>query len=230
MDLVTSSCAPERDRLAGVLATVGHELRTPLTAVRGYIETLLGADVDAPTARRFLETARRETLRLGRLIDGMLELSLLDDSPPLRHASCDAAEEIAAAVEILAPLAAARGVTIRTRVPKNARALVDGDACVHAVANLLQNAIRHGRAGGTVEVACTSCADVVEILVQDDGAGIAPQYHDAIFRLGFRATSERNGYGIGLAVVRAIAERAGGSVRVEPCSGGARFALRFPAG
>ncbi|HEX3458068.1 MAG TPA: histidine kinase dimerization/phospho-acceptor domain-containing protein, partial [Candidatus Baltobacteraceae bacterium] len=73
-----SSCDPNRERLAGVLATVGHELRTPLTSIRGYVETLLGGELDPSTARRFLETVRRETLRLGRLIDGMLEFSLLD--------------------------------------------------------------------------------------------------------------------------------------------------------
>jgi two-component system, OmpR family, phosphate regulon sensor histidine kinase PhoR len=230
MDMVISSCDPNRDRLAGVLATVGHELRTPLTSIRGYIETLLGAELDPCTARRFLETARRETLRLARLVDGMVEFSLLDFSAAPAAALCDAVEQVAATIEMLAPVAARRGVTIRTSLPPTARARIDADAFVHALANLVQNAIKHGREGGIVQITCTRREGDVEIAVQDDGAGIAPQQREAIFRLGFRGTRECNGNGIGLAVVRAIALRAGGHACVEPSPEGARFVLRFPAG
>jgi two-component system phosphate regulon sensor histidine kinase PhoR len=230
MDLDISSYDPNRERLAGVLATVGHELRTPLTSIRGYVETLLGGGLDPSTARRFLETVRRETLRLGRLVDGMLEFSLLDLSVQATIASCDAVDQISAVVEMLAPLASARGVTIRTRLPQTACVRVDGDACVHALANLLQNAIKYGRAGGSVGIECARDGRRVRISVQDDGEGIAPGERDAIFRLGFRGSREGDGCGIGLAVVRAIALRTGGDVCVEPSSGGARFVLTFPAG
>jgi len=66
--------------------------------------------------------------------------------------------------------------------------------------------------------------------VQDDGEGIAAAEREAIFRFGFRGSREGDGRGIGLAVVRAIAQRTGGDVCVEPSSGGARFVLTFPAG
>jgi two-component system, OmpR family, phosphate regulon sensor histidine kinase PhoR len=230
MDLDINSYDPNRERLAGVLATVGHELRTPLTSIRGYVETLLGGGLDPSTTRRFLETVRRETLRLGRLVDGMLEFSLLDLSVQATIASCDAVEQISAAVEMLAPLASVRGVTIRTRLPQTACVRVDGDACVHALANLLQNAIKYGRAGGSVGIECARDGRRVRISVQDDGEGIAPGERDAIFRLGFRGSREGDGCGIGLAVVRAIAQRTGGDVCVEASSGGARFVLTFPAG
>jgi two-component system, OmpR family, phosphate regulon sensor histidine kinase PhoR len=228
MDSDTNSCDLKRERLAGVLAIVGHELRTPLTSIRGYVETLLGGEYDASTARRFLETVRRETLRLGRLIDGMLEFSPLDLSAQTALASCDVAEQISATVEMFAPLAAAHGVTIRSRLPEKAPARIDGDACVHAVANLLQNAIEHG--GGAVEVECVSDGRRVTVTVQDGGRGIAPAERDAIFGFGFRGSPRGDGKGIGLAVVRAIAQRAGGEVSVEPSPGGARFVLSFPAG
>ncbi|MGA8534370.1 MAG: histidine kinase dimerization/phospho-acceptor domain-containing protein, partial [Candidatus Tumulicola sp.] len=84
-----------RERRHGeMLATVGHELRTPLTSIRGYLETLLDGDVDPATARRFLETARREALRLGRLVEGMLEFSMLDLSARGRDLRCDAAAQV----------------------------------------------------------------------------------------------------------------------------------------
>ncbi|HEX3458187.1 MAG TPA: HAMP domain-containing sensor histidine kinase, partial [Candidatus Baltobacteraceae bacterium] len=142
----------------------------------------------------------------------------------------DAVEQIAAVLEMLAPLATVRGVTIRTSLPQTARVRVDGDACVHALANLLQNAIKYGRHGGTVTIACVRDARGVRVSVQDDGEGIAPGERDVIFRFGFRGSREGDGRGIGLAVVRAIAQRAGGEVCVEPSRSGARFVLTLPAG
>jgi two-component system phosphate regulon sensor histidine kinase PhoR len=215
-----------------MVATVGHELRTPLTSIRGYIETLLEGGVDEPTSRRFLETARREALRLGRLVEGMLEFSMLDLSKREEGESCNVVEQIHATIDMVAPLAAARSVTIRSHLPECAAARVDGDACVHAVANLVENAVKHGSERGTVEVWCICEGRFVQIAVEDDGQGIAPARHESIFALGVcSAPPGRSSRGIGLAIVKAIAERAGGDVHVEPSTlGGARFVLRFPAG
>jgi two-component system phosphate regulon sensor histidine kinase PhoR len=215
-----------------VLATIGHELRTPLTSIRGYIETLLQGEFDAPTARRFLETARREALRLGRLVDGMLEFSLLDLSTQEDRVVCNVVEQIGATIEMLSPMASARRVTIRTRLPDAAHARVDGDACVHALANLVENAIKHGSECGRVDVSCVCEVPYVAIAVEDDGGGIPPESRESIFVMGVRGHPQgRSGRGIGLAVVKAVAERAGGDVRAEPSSlGGARFVLRFLEG
>lgn len=214
-----------------MVATVGHELRTPLTSIRGYLETLLEGGLDAATARRFLETARRETLRLGRLVDGMVEFSVLDLGRA-RDASCNVVEQIVATIDMVAPLAAARRVTIRTHLPASAPALVDADACVHALANLVENAVKHGSERGTIQVSCSCEERFVQVSVEDDGSGIAPAQHESIFIMGVcHAPAGRSGRGIGLAVVKAIAERAGGDVHVEASRlGGARFVLRFPAG
>jgi two-component system phosphate regulon sensor histidine kinase PhoR len=213
-----------------VLPTVGHELRTPLTSIRGYIETVLDGQIDPQTSRRFLETARREALRLGRLIDGMLEISMLELTPSL--AQCDVVEQIRATVDIIAPIAHKRDVTIRTRSPKRAVARLDADECVHALSNLVENAVKHGSEHGTVKVACRRADPFVEVAVDDDGGGVDPARRKAIFALGVRGVgTDRTVSGIGLAVVRAIAERAGGDVRVESSSlGGARFVLRVLAG
>jgi two-component system, OmpR family, phosphate regulon sensor histidine kinase PhoR len=236
MDSVTNSYAAKGavDRFVAhaVLATIGHELRTPLTSIRGYIETLLESEFDPSTARRFLETARRETLRLGRLVDGMLSFSLLDLSTGEHPATCDAVEQIQATIEMLSPMAAARSVTIRARLPDVANALVDGDACVHALANLVENAVKYGSERGTVDISCVREKQFVVIAVDDDGHGIAAEAREPIFVMGVRRDADgRSGRGIGLAVVKAIAERSGGDVRVERSPlGGARFVLRFPAG
>ena len=215
-----------------VLPTVGHELRTPLTSICGYIETVLEGQIDPQTSRRFLETARLEALRLGRLIDGMLEVSKLDLAPPALTGVCDVVEQIRATIDIIAPIARKRNVTIRTRAPKRIVARLDADECVHALSNLVENAVKHGSERGTVKVACRRVDPFVEVSVEDDGSGVDPAERKAIFALGARgAGTDRTGSGIGLAVVKAIVERCGGDVRVESSSvGGARFVLRVPAG
>jgi len=222
------------ERGAGVralLATVGHELRTPLASIRGYIETLIEGELDLETQRRFLETARRETLRLGRLVEALQALSLLDLAGG-SNGECDIAEQIRATIEVLAPLAAGRGMTVRAQLPARACVLLEADACVHALANLLDNALKHGSEGGTIAVACVRDGRFVQVTVEDDGCGVELAERERIFGLGARGAGRRcAGAGIGLAVVKAIAERSGGDVGVERSSlGGARFVLRLPAG
>lgn len=223
-----------REREHGeMLATVGHELRTPLTSIRGYIETLLGGELDAATARRFLETARREALRLGRLVEGMLEFSMLDLSAPRRDACCDVVEQIRATIDATVPQARGRGVTLRARLPHVAPARIDGDACMHALVNLVENAIKCVRANeGVVEIACRNAESAfVEVSVDDDGPGIAPGERESIFKLGKRGRGAAHpGTGIGLAVVKTIVDRAGGDVGVQKSHlGGARFTLHLPS-
>jgi signal transduction histidine kinase len=214
-----------------MLATVGHELRTPLTSIRGYIETLLDGELDASTTRRFLETARREALRLGRFVEGMLEFSMLDLSARGRNAHCDVVARACGAVDAVTPLARDRRVTIRVQLPQAAPARIDGDACTHALVNLLENGVKYCGDGGTVEIACAREEQFVVVTVDDDGPGIAQCERDRIFELGTRGVAACGpGTGIGLAVVRAIANRAGGDVRVlQSPLGGARFLIRFPA-
>ncbi|MDQ2873242.1 MAG: HAMP domain-containing histidine kinase, partial [Candidatus Eremiobacteraeota bacterium] len=209
-----------------------HELRTPLTSIRGYLETLLDTDVDPVTSRRFLETARREALRLGRLVDGMFDFSLLDLSAPTQAGgACDLDEVVGRAAESLAPAARARRIRIETSVPPF-RVSIEADACVQAAVNLLENAIKYGREGGTIRIGAGLREPFVVLSIEDDGPGIAPAERDSIFSLRVRGASAhaRPGTGIGLAIVKFLAERAGGDVRAtESPLGGARFELSLPA-
>lgn len=220
-----------RERRQAFLATVGHELRTPLTSIRGYIETVLdGDELDAQTTRRFLETARREALRLGRLVEGMLEFSMLDLSASSREARCDLGEQVRATIDAVLPLARQRGVTIRATLLRSASVRIDGDACIHALLNVVENAVKHGKEAGSVTIECVRDDSFLCVYVDDDGPGIAPEEAGAIFELGFRGgRASQPGNGIGLAVVKAIVTRAGGDVSVDASAfGGARFALRIP--
>lgn len=211
-------------------ATIGHELRTPLTSIRGYIETLIDGGVKPEVARKFLETARREALRLGRLVDNMFEFSLLDQSSDILNShGCDLREVAARACDVVALLAADRAMSVRHDLP-GILVAVDADALLQAVVNLLENAIKYGRDAGRVELHAITEDGFVRIVVDDDGPGVAAADRDRIFGLRERADgSERPGTGIGLAIVRMIAQRAGGDVCAgDSPLGGARFELLLP--
>ncbi len=206
--------ARERERYE-FLAAVGHELRTPLASIRGYLETLLEEESDAVQRRQFLETARREALRLARMVDGMLEFSLLDLSPPALHAECcDVRERIVAAADVLAPLARRRAIRLQVERGAAAPARIEREACMHALLNLTENAIRYG--GATVCLSCCTEAESVTVFIDDDGPG----FTEAVVR----------GHGLGLTIARAIAEHAGGEMRLDRSPlGGTRAQLRLPA-
>lgn len=222
--------ARERERFE-FLATVGHELRTPLTSIRGYIETLLDGETDPATQRRFLETAKREALRLGRLVDGMLEFSLLDlGAVGATGAASAVADEVDAALEALAPIARERGITLAAAVDAGTIARIAPDACAHALLNLVENAIKYGRRGGRVVVQASSEPPFVEVTVDDDGPGIPLALREAVFALRARGeASAEPGTGLGLAIVKTIVERARGTVEIgDSPMGGARFCVRLP--
>ncbi len=222
--------ARERERFE-FLATVGHELRTPLTSIRGYLETVLDDGLDTATTRRFLEVARDQALRLGRLLDGILDFSPLDSSPRLAPGTTDLAAAVGAAIDALEPIARKAGVSVRTGENAPAPARIAHDACMHILLNVIENAIKYGHDGGEVVVSLERQDPFVCLMVDDDGPGIAGVERERIFEQGERgaAGDTRRGSGLGLAIVRSIVERAAGTVTA--CAsplGGARFAIRLP--
>jgi two-component system, OmpR family, phosphate regulon sensor histidine kinase PhoR len=222
--------ARERERYE-FLATVGHELRTPLTSIRGYIETLLDDELDVPTTRRFLEVARNEALRLGRLVDGMLDFSPLDLSRRPAPGVTDLAAAANAAIEALAPIARAAGMALEVRYEGEAAARISGDACMHVLLNVIENAIKYASPGGHVLISIERQDPFVCAIIDDDGPGVPIAERERIFEHRTRGgrSGARPGSGIGLAIVRTIVERAGGSVWVhDAVLGGARFVIRFP--
>ncbi len=219
--------ARERERYE-FLATVGHELRTPLTSIRGYIETLLDGDVDVDTSRRFLETARREALRLARLVDGMLDFSMLDLHAPAARRVTEIDAAIRGALDALDPIARENDVTLRVATMLDARVRIDGDSCMHALLNVIENAIRYSGAGGIVELSVSRDDSFISVNVDDSGVGVESDDRERIFSYGERATQQDGvrGKGVGLAIVRAIVDRAGGRIDVADSHlGGARFTI-----
>jgi signal transduction histidine kinase len=223
--------ARERERYE-FLATVGHELRTPLTSIRGYVETLLDCDLDAATTRRFLEVVRNEALRLGRLVDGMLDFSPLDLSAQPLPGHTDVVAAAHAAIEALAPIAREARMCVHVRHRGAAVARVGADACMHVLLNVIENAIKYASPGGRVVIALEREDPYIRAIVDDDGPGVPVHERERIFERRTRGASGevRAGSGIGLSIVRTIVERAGGSVHAEVSPlGGARFVVALPS-
>jgi signal transduction histidine kinase len=223
--------ARERERY-DFFSTIGHELRTPLTSIRGYLETLIEGDLEPETARKFLEVARNEAERMGRLVDGLFDLSVLDlRNDAFRAESSDVVPCIAAAIDAIAPLAALRSVKLTLQSGERRDVAIGSDRFVQIVINILENAVKHGRENGRIEISYAVLDKrYLEIRIDDDGPGVDPHEREVVFSLAKRGSNTvAHGTGIGLAIVRLMAERIGGEVDVVASPlGGARFRVRLP--
>jgi two-component system sensor histidine kinase PrrB len=209
-------------------ADAGHELRTPLTSVQATLSTL-GRHPDVAPERRaaMIDDALGEQRRLVALLDGLQALAR-GDAGPLEHTEVDLADVVDAVVTAAAERHPGTGVTADlpdAPVPLQGwgpglRLLVD---------NLVENAVRHGRAGGRVRVTLRPGSGGPVLEVDDDGPGVPEGERDRIFEPFARVDGhERPGSGLGLALVAQQARHHGAAVQVGDAPlGGARFTVRF---
>jgi two-component system phosphate regulon sensor histidine kinase PhoR len=218
------------------VANVSHELRTPLSLIKGYVETLLDGARDNPeVAERFLKIIERNANRLDLLIQDLLAISALESG---RMTLALQAVDLHALVEKvfshLHTKAENKTVQLVNELPA---LIVNGDAnrLDQVLANLVDNAIKYGRANGSVVVGGKKLADGrLEIFVRDDGPGIPPEALERVFERFYRVDKARSrdqgGTGLGLAIVKHIVHAHGGEVRVASELGqGATFFFTLPA-
>jgi signal transduction histidine kinase len=189
------------------LADASHELRTPLTALRGNVEHLArhGATPD------LIADLQADADRLARLADDLLAVSREETAPP---------PDAEVRLDEVARRFAAADVDVRA---EPAVVLAEEGALERAVSNLVENARRHGPAGGRIAVTVEPAGDRVRLSVADEGAG--PADAEQAFERFWRGPSDAPGSGLGLAIVKATAERHGGRATVE----GSRFTIDLPA-
>jgi len=218
------------------VAAVSHEFRTPLTSLRQVTEILLDERLVAESRRRtYYEALARQTDRLHRLVESLLDLGRMEAGrSPYRQESLDGCALVRAVVDDFRREVAARRYDVELTCPPDAVAVQgDRDALTNALWNLLDNAVKYSPEHRTIWVdAERGEADFI-IKVRDLGLGIPPAEQQAIFDTfvrGARATSEGiRGTGIGLAMVRHIVMAHGGSVGVESEPGnGSTFTVRLP--
>ncbi|HEX8906176.1 MAG TPA: HAMP domain-containing sensor histidine kinase, partial [Longimicrobiaceae bacterium] len=171
----------------------------------------------------------------GTLVDNVLAFSRAERRQVrLSPEPAELAPLVREALESFAPLAAARRTTVRERLHQGVTASVDRGAIRQVLLNLLDNAVKYGPPGQTIEVGLAAAEGTARITVQDQGPGIPPRERERIFapfvRLKRDAESAVAGSGIGLSVVAQLAALHGGRVRVEEAAGGgARFVVELPA-
>jgi signal transduction histidine kinase len=216
----------------GFVSSVSHQLRTPVAQIRLYLDTLRFGRAEGEAAREWsIGHIERETTRLSHLVENVLRFSTIGGDDTTLAVPTNAGAEAHAIVEEFRPLAASKKATIEVIAADTPVVPLKPDALRHVLLNLLDNAVKYGPIGQTVRVRVSSTPTFVELAVEDEGPGVVPSERERIWRAFVRGErgSETGGSGIGLSVVREIAQHHGGTARVESSpSGGARFVVSFP--
>ena len=226
------------------LATMSHEIRTPINAVIGYTELLELGIPDPPTEqqRDYLKRIDRSSQLLISLVDDVLDFSRLESGQvQLDLGVGSPGDAILAASAALEPVAARKGVTLTTRFPPEARFQGDQRRVEQVLLNLVSNAVKFTRSGGSVTVTCAvdgsgppgkvmGRGPWLRIDVEDTGIGIEPEQLDKVFEPFVQAdvsfTREHGGTGLGLAISRRLASLMSGEITVQSTPGeGSRFTL-----
>ncbi|MDQ3849774.1 MAG: HAMP domain-containing histidine kinase [Actinomycetota bacterium] len=214
------------------VADASHELRTPLTSVLANLELLVDHLDGEP--REAAASALRSSRRMRRLVADLLLLARADAARQAPHAPTDIGQVLVEAAAELGPVAAGHDVSVQT-----SRAVVDGarDELHRLALNLMENAIRHTPEGTQVRAWVERVNGNVRVIVEDDGPGIPPDLRERVFERFVRGGGDRGGgsSGLGLSIVRAVAESHGGRAIVQsPTTNGAgpahgtRFIVTLP--
>lgn len=218
-----------------VMTLVTHEMKTPLTAIKGMSEVLMKFEPDAAKRRRMHATINEASLRLTRMIDDYLDLTRLESgarAPRIEFLRIESLIE--RNLLLLDPVAAERGIRLlRELEPGPPPILADADLLTRALTNLVANAIKYSPANTDVVISTATTGESLLLSVSDQGCGIPPEHRARIFEKFFRVPRAENadtpGTGLGLALVREIAELHGGRVTVQSrAAGGSTFTLRLP--
>jgi len=229
------------------VANIGHELRTPLTSIKLLGETLSSGAVDDPaTMRDFAAQIEREADHLAQLVDELLDLSTIESGETsLSIEELDPEEVVAASMERIGPVAERRGVRVRRLPPPtpadgSTRALADPGRLSQALLNLAHNAVKYSHHGGEVRIGWEIVGERVRFSVADDGIGVPAAHQARIFERFYKVDRSRarerdaeqlgGSAGLGLAIVRHIAEAHHGTVGVVSEEGvGSTFWIEVPA-
>ncbi len=235
--LRTEEAAREQSDAArrDLVAAVSHDLRTPITSLRLLAEAVGDEVVDGELRRAYLQRMRTHIDILSTLIDDLFELSRLEAGDirwSLERVPLD--ELVGETVDAMRLQAEAKGVSVAYEVADTlGPASANPEKLQRVLFNLIQNAIRHTPADGSVVVRAEPVADQIEIEVADDGDGIAPEERERVFTAFYRggadAARSGGGAGLGLAVSRAIVEAHGGRIWLPESNVGTRVRFSLPA-
>ena len=220
------------------ISNVSHELKTPLSIISMFGEMLAEGRTKSPEqAHEYAEIIWRESVRLGRLIDNVLDFAKIERGMGVyEFAEADLGEVVDRAIELSGRRVAAAEMQLSAEIePDLPPVQLDANAFTLAVLNLVDNAIKYAADGKKIHVSLKRQGDQLVLAVRDFGPGIDPEEHERIFERFYRARSIRlkpiRGSGIGLALVQHIARAHGGKASVTSAPGqGATFSISLPTG
>ncbi|HEX7681610.1 MAG TPA: ATP-binding protein, partial [Thermoanaerobaculia bacterium] len=219
------------------LATSSHELRTPLTSILGWSELLVSGELDPKTQREALDSIRQSARAQSRLIDDMLDVSrLLTGKLQLNSELVDLVATLLLAIRAITPAAENKNIRLEKSFAREV-APVYGDATrlQQVFWNILSNAVKFTPPEGTIRVRLSSTDSRVDVSVSDTGKGIGhdflPRVFESLTQEGGTSTRQHGGLGLGLSIVKQLAEIHGGTVRAESEGEGlgATFTVSLPA-
>ncbi len=213
------------------VADASHELRSPLTVLRGSIDVALRRERPADEYRKALESSREEVDRMSALADNLLTLARTDAGLPRDQLHpADLGDVARRTVERSREAAAQAGLSLQLEAAP-APIRCDIGLLERAIANLVENAVKHSPRGSSIVVRSRSEDGVAMVEVEDSGPGIAPEHVPYVFERFYRGDPARTreaGAGLGLAISRAIAEAHGGRLELVRAAPGAVFRVTLP--
>lgn len=219
------------------LANVSHDLRTPLTSIQGFSQAIMeGVAADPESAQRAAQIIHDEAARLHRMVEDLLDMARIEAGrlDMLRHA-VQIGGLLQAVGDSLSVRAQEQGLMFERDIPPDLpRIAGDGDRLAQVFTNLLDNAIKHTPAGGTVCLSAETDPGGVLVTIRDTGEGIPPEDLSRVFERFYqvdksRQRRQRSGAGLGLAITRQIVEAHGGIIQVASKIGeGTAFTVRLP--
>ena len=216
------------------ITNISHELKTPIQALSLNSDALLEIKDEPDKVVLFANKIKTQTIRLNDLVKEIINLSKIQDSDPLDMAhNVEISNVIAEAVDQCEVLAEARKISINLDGVQNAVVVGNREQLVMAVHNLVENAINYSSEGTNVVISSKLYDGLIEILVKDQGLGIAEENLDRIFERFYRVDPARSratgGTGLGLSIVKHVITNHGGEVKVWSSMGvGSTFAIRLP--
>ena len=217
------------------VADASHELKTPLAAIRLLSDSILETDnMDKETVKEFVGGIREESERLGRTTQQLLALTKLDNAVNTARVEVDCCEVAGHVLGTLKPIAERAQVRVEPVLNGGARIMATADELFQILYNLVENAIKYNRPGGSVTLTVGREAENVKIVVEDTGIGIPdadlPYIFDRFYRVEKSRDRDEGGTGLGLSIVKSTAVRHGGDVTAQRRpEGGMRFTVTFPA-
>lgn len=223
--------------LRDFVANVSHELKTPLTSIRGFAQALLDDTASSSEDRRHAaRVIDAEAGRMYRLVQDLLELARYDAGMVrLSLAQVDLTELLERCIEKFSFLAESSALSLRLNTEAGLVLVGDGDRLMQVLNNLVDNAIRHTPAGGTIWIEARSVDDRIQIAVSDTGPGIPAAERRRVFERFYQVDKSRtgsagHGAGLGLAISREIVHMHGGELSLdEEYAQGSRFMVNLPA-